>query len=28
MLRLFYALHTLSPRLVERLVWSTGYRRK
>lgn len=28
MLRLFYALHTLAPRLVERLVWSTGYRRK
>lgn len=28
MLRLFYALHTLSPRLVERLVWSTGYKRK
>lgn len=27
MLRLFYALHTLSPRLVERLVWRSGYRR-
>jgi len=28
MLRLFYALHTLAPRLVERLVWSTGWKRK
>ena len=28
MLRLFYALHTLAPGLVERLVWSTGYKRK
>lgn len=27
-LRLFYALHALAPRLVERLVWSTGWRRK
>lgn len=27
-LRLFYALHALAPRLVERLVWSTGWQRK
>ena len=28
LLRVFYTLHTLAPRLMERLVWSTGYKRK